>query len=261
MRARAVAVAERSRGATVLRHVRSEPPLLLRVAGGRLLVVGGAAGPLGGDELSLSIVVGPGAELEVGSVAAALALPGPRPSTLDIEVEVGSGARLRWDPAPLVSVVGSHHRQATRIGVAVDGQVVWRERTVFGRSGQPPGRLEASFRLERGGEPVLHQELDTGPPLADGSGPRWWRHRAVLDGARALISELTVGPPAPPASRSSGPGWMVARSPLGPDLAVASGLGMELGRLERELDAVAPAGPPVPPDQANPSYTAVSNAR
>jgi urease accessory protein len=86
MRAEARIVAEADgRGGTRLAVLRGESPLLPRRTGPRtgdevtVHLVGGAAGPLRGDDLRLDVEVGPGARLEVRSVAAQLALPGRRP--------------------------------------------------------------------------------------------------------------------------------------------------------------------------------------
>ena len=69
--ARVVAQADDA-GVTRLTGLRSEPPLLLRhtpAAAGAATVhlLGGAAGPLGGDDLRLEIVVGERAQLRVVS--------------------------------------------------------------------------------------------------------------------------------------------------------------------------------------------------
>ena len=70
MRAEARIVAESDRrGGTRLAVLRGESPLLLRRTGPRtggavtVHLVGGAAGPLRGDDLRLDIEVGPGARL------------------------------------------------------------------------------------------------------------------------------------------------------------------------------------------------------
>ena len=61
-----------------------------------LLLVGGAAGPLGGDRLRFSLTVGDGCTVAVRSVAAALVQPGPHGdhSELDVDVSVGEDAVL-----------------------------------------------------------------------------------------------------------------------------------------------------------------------
>src|SRR5205823_3794346 len=74
-------------------------------------LVGGAAGPLGGDELHCAVDLGPGAHVRVRSVAATIALPGlhEEESTLDITARVADGARLSWSPQPLILARGARH--------------------------------------------------------------------------------------------------------------------------------------------------------
>ena len=78
MRADAVLRADGTR----LTTLHGEPPLLLRPTGtaadGATVVhlVGGAAGPLAGDRLSLTVDLAAGANVELHSVAATVALPG-----------------------------------------------------------------------------------------------------------------------------------------------------------------------------------------
>jgi urease accessory protein len=91
--ARLVAVADAA-GRTRLSLLRGEPPLLPRRTGVRpdgavvVHLVGGAAGPLGGDHLALDVEVRPGAVLEIRSVAATLALPG-RPLQMAVNPTTG----------------------------------------------------------------------------------------------------------------------------------------------------------------------------
>jgi urease accessory protein len=75
LRAHASARAERVGDVSRLVELRSDPPLVLRATPAGLHLVGGAAGPLGGDELALDITVGAGACLVVRSAAATLAQP------------------------------------------------------------------------------------------------------------------------------------------------------------------------------------------
>src|SRR5258707_5048003 len=94
--ARVVAVLD-ARGRTRLAVLHGEPPLLPRRTGdGRVHLVGGAAGPLGGDDLLLSLEVGAGASLQVGTVAASVALPGRdgAPSRVRVQASVADGGCL-----------------------------------------------------------------------------------------------------------------------------------------------------------------------
>ena len=79
--------------------------MLVRVVAGRgpvlsLAMVGGAAGPLGGDRLRFRLELGCGARVALRSVAATMAQPGPRgePSELRVELVVGADATLDWRP-------------------------------------------------------------------------------------------------------------------------------------------------------------------
>ena len=91
--------------------------MLVRIVGGpgpvlNLAMVGGAAGPLGGDRLCFRLELEGGAQVAMRSVAASMAQPGPRgePSELSVELVVAAGAGLDWQPQPVVSVMGSDHR-------------------------------------------------------------------------------------------------------------------------------------------------------
>jgi urease accessory protein len=195
VRASAELVAAVAGDETRLVTVRGEPPLLLRRTGttgdGAALVhlVGGAAGPLAGDRLALRVDVGPGARLEIRSVAATIALPGRADdwSRLDLAVSVGAGAELRWLPEPLIAAAGCRHVSRAEIGIADGGRLVWRDEVVCGRHGEQPGDLRTELDVEYGGRPLLVHDLAIGP-AAPG-----WAGAAVLGGARAVGALLTVG--------------------------------------------------------------------
>jgi urease accessory protein len=209
MRARAAIHAELAgrrpgtSGRTVATTLRSDPPLTLRrtpaTGGGKpddltVHLVGSAAGPVGGDDLGLAVSVGPGARLDVGSVAAALAYPGPsgRSSHLDVRADVGRGATLAWHPEPTVLVAGCDHRATTRVVVAEGATLVWQEVVVLGRHGEPSGSLLQRLRVDVAGRPALRNDLAVGPRWPASLGP------AGVAGARALGTAVVVGPGAPP---------------------------------------------------------------
>jgi urease accessory protein len=202
-RARIVAAAD-GRGGTRLVELYGEAPLLPRQTGPRqtgageirageigareVHLVGGAAGPLGGDELRIEIEVQDGAELTVRTVAATLALPGRGPSTLELIVRVGEHASLRWLPEPLVAVAGCDHRTVSTVDISRTARLQWREELVLGRHGEAPGDLRASLRVRRDAVPLLAQELAVGPHAVGFDGA------AVLGGARAVGTVLVVDP-------------------------------------------------------------------
>jgi urease accessory protein len=123
-------------------------------------LVGGAAGPLGGDELYLDIEVGPGASLVLHTVAATLALPGPggAMSVTTIQATVAEAGRLAWLAEPLVAAAGCHHTQLSTVELAPAAQLMWREELVAGRHGEQPGRLRQDTRLRLGAVTVLAQD-------------------------------------------------------------------------------------------------------
>lgn len=211
MEASARVVAERRGDSTVLSVLRSDPPILLRRTPGALHLVGGAAGPLGGDRLALDVGVGPGARLVVRGVAASLALPGPDISTLDVDVDVGAGGELDWSPGPLVSVVGSSHVVRIRVRMASDSTLRWREQIVLGRTGEEPGALTTTCRIERNGAPLLHHEVRFGDGVPGWDGP------ANLGGSRAILSEVRVRPGGHEAVVRSSGTTRAARFPLAAD--------------------------------------------
>ncbi|MEO3928155.1 urease accessory protein UreD [Micromonosporaceae bacterium B7E4] len=197
--ARIVAEADPLRG-TRLTVLRGEPPLLPRRTGPvgpagperevQLHLVGGAAGPLGGDRLRIEIEVGPGARLCVRSVAASLALPARdrAESRLVVQARVAAGGRLRWLPEPLIGAAGCAHRTTCVVELAEGAALCWREELVCGRHAEPVGDVRLEMTARYGGRTLLRNDLAVGPGAAGWSGP------AVLGGARAVGSVLMVDP-------------------------------------------------------------------
>jgi len=153
-------------------------------------LVGGSAGPLGGDELRCSVDLGPGARLEVRSVAASVALPGPngRESSLEISARIGEGAALCWSPRPLIAARGARHRTIARVELAADARLVWRDELVLGRDGEEPGSVSSRLRVVRDGKVLLDREIAMGPRHLGSLGP------AGSGGHRAMGAVLIVDP-------------------------------------------------------------------
>ncbi|MEU7654220.1 urease accessory protein UreD [Micromonospora taraxaci] len=190
--ARLVARAD-GRGGTTLVELRGETPLLLRQTpadGGVATVhlVGGAAGPLAGDDLRLEIEVGAGAAVRVHTVAAAIALPG-RPgavSRMTVRAVVHAGATLHWLPEQLVAAAGCAHLAESRVELAAGSSLRWRDELVCGRYGESPGGAVVHTQVDYADRPLLRQSLAVGPHAPGWAGP------AVLGGAPATGSLLVV---------------------------------------------------------------------
>ncbi|KAA2262979.1 urease accessory protein UreD [Solihabitans fulvus] len=197
MRADALLVVERAEdGRSVVRELRSMTPLTLiphrsavRSASTAALVhlVSSATAPLGGDELTLTVRVGAGAQLCLRGVAATLALPGYRPggSRATIRFEAADGATVSYLPEPTVVTARADHSAELVAELAEDARLRLREVLVLGRSGERPGRLVSVLRVRRGGRAVLQQRTVVGDPCLDAS-------LAALAGRRVLATELLV---------------------------------------------------------------------
>jgi urease accessory protein len=194
MRAVARIVAEADgRGGTRLVVLRGEPPLLVRRTGGRggpgvtVHLVGGAAGPLRGDELRVEVTVGAAAHLTVRSVAAQLALPGRAhlpPSRLAVQARVEG--TLLWSPEPLIAAAGCAHETRTLVEVAEGGELLWREELVCGRHAEPTGSARLATTIRHAGRTIYRHDLAVGP---DEHSP------AVLGDFRALGTLVAVQGP------------------------------------------------------------------
>ncbi|MDQ1425080.1 MAG: urease accessory protein [Acidimicrobiaceae bacterium] len=143
----------------------AEAPFAFRVHDGVIHAVQAAGGPVGGDELSLLIVVEAGATAVVRSVAAQLVLPGPAavPCRVTAVVHVEDGATLDWAPEPTVLVAGSHLVSRTTIHIHGDARLRWRDVLVLGRFDEPAGRADSVLRVSVDDHPVVHHEPDLSP--------------------------------------------------------------------------------------------------
>ncbi|WIM94736.1 urease accessory protein UreD [Actinoplanes oblitus] len=206
------------------------PAAVPRTATGPTMhLIGGAAGPLRGDDLRLDIEVGPGAWLEILSVAAQLALPGrPAPaSRMTITATVAAGGTLRWLPEPLIAAAGCDHIAVTRVTVEAGGSLLWRDDLVCGRHGEDPGDVIADTLFGYAGSTLHRHELAVGP-RAPG-----WNAAAVLGPHRAIGTLLLAGPAA------AVPNLTVPHSP-GPSPTVAAAAIMPLAGPGVLATAVAP---------------------
>lgn len=249
--ARIVAESAGPRG-TRLAVLSGEAPLLPRRTGNwpatgpaEVHLVGGAAGPLGGDELRLDIEVGPGAHLILRTVAASIVLPGLSGdgSVSRIRATVAAGGRLEWLPEPVVAVRGCRHLASSIVDLAVGAELVWREELVCGRHQEDSGDLVQHTAVRLAGVPLFQQELAVGPGAPAWAGP------AVLGGATAVGCLLVVDPtwvPAPPPGQASpptvGPGTHVARMPLAGPAVLTTAVAADAHLLRKALHPYGESG-------------------
>src|SRR6202011_5030610 len=139
----------------VLGELACAPPLTLRQGDGEgrgeLRLVGAAAGPLAGDDLSICLQLRAGAQATLRAVGASLAqgregqggaavagLAGVA-GTLSIRADLAEGADLVADPGALVVCHGSRVDVRLELTLGAGAAVEWRELIVLGRAGEPPG--------------------------------------------------------------------------------------------------------------------------
>jgi len=229
LRASALVAAEADgAGGTRLRTLRSDGPLALRQAAGAVYLVAAAAGPLGGDELSLRCTVGAGSVLRLRSAAATLLLPdaGGARSRCELHAAVEAGATLDCALEPLIAGSGCRHRQASTVSLADGASLRWREELVLGRHGEPPGECTLRLDVEYGGAALLRHELDIG---------RWHASPAVLGDARAVGSLLLAGPRWTAGAQSYAAAALAIMPLAGPGVLVQA-LAPDAAKLRRLLD-------------------------
>lgn len=222
-------------GGTRLAVLRGESPLLLRRTGPRtgrgavVHLVGGAAGPLRGDDLRLTISVGAGATLSVHSVAAQLALPGRPgpPSRLAVTATVEAGGSLLWAPEPLIAAAGCDHLAVTDVTVEEGGTLVWRDDLVCGRHAEQPGDVRADVTIRYAGRTLYRHELAVGP------GAPGWQGAAVLGGGQAAGALVLAGPGLPAAALLGGAAVLM---PLAGPGMLASAVGRDIRQVRAALD-------------------------
>ncbi len=209
----------------------------------RVCLVGGSAGPLGGDALRCSVDLGPGARLEVHGVSASIALPGPngRESSLEIQARVGEGGALYWSPQPLVAARGARHRTFARVELAADARLVLRDELILGRDGEEPGSVSTRLRVVRAGRVLLDREVAMGPRHPGSLGPAGsGGHRAV--GVMLIVDPAWAGESAPRAefagvTAQDDPGVAVAAMRLSGPGVLISAAAADGAALSRVLDA------------------------
>lgn len=222
MKAHAQLTVERdAAGRSVVRTLRSAAPLTLIPVRGQPIVhlVNSAASPLGGDDLTLTVHVGPYACLTLTGIAASVALPGPHggKSRTAVHIELSEGATINYLPEPTVITRRARHESVLTVALAEGAHIHTRETLVLGRTNEPPGELTTTLHVTRAGCPVLRQHLvltqetllgkrvlATELSTADTRGPasgEWWSRTtlaaggtlttALADDAVTALRELT----------------------------------------------------------------------
>jgi urease accessory protein len=221
----------------VLGELSCAPPLALRQVYGdipgrlELRLVGTAAGPLAGDDLSLSLRLRPGARATLRAAAASLAQGNNQgASTLSVRADLGDGADLFADPGALIVCHGSRVDVRLRVTLGRDATLEWRETIVLGRTGEPAGAATLRWDVTRLGRPVLRQFVD----LAD---PAWTAWPGLTAGRRVLACALIADPAATPRTVVASPTAVAQR--LADQALLVTVLGNDAAAANQELEELA----------------------
>jgi urease accessory protein len=178
----------------VLGELACAPPLTLRQVHSdvrdrcELRLVGTAAGPLAGDDLSIALRLRAGARATLRATGASLAQGRGNggAAVLSIRADLAEGADLVADPGPLVVCRGSRVDVRLELTLGGGAAVDWRELIVLGRHGEPPGQATLRWDVTRLGRPVLRQFVDLADPALTAWGGLTAGRRVL---ACALISD------------------------------------------------------------------------
>ncbi|HET8599112.1 MAG TPA: urease accessory protein UreD [Segeticoccus sp.] len=181
----------RSEGPLVLRPTigtGSEPWVRGRAGAARVSLAAGAAGPIGGDRLELTVHVGRGSTLVLSEISHTLCLPGRdgAGSRTTISITVEDAATLIWQPEPIIAARRCDHLTDIEVALDLGARFLVREELLLGRHREPGGRLRQRMRVERAGRPLYHQDLQLGAQES--------RSPAVTGRFRAVGSMLVVDP-------------------------------------------------------------------
>jgi urease accessory protein len=259
--ARAAAVVEYG---GVLGELVCAPPLTLRQVRGEvsgrceLRLVGTAAGPLAGDDLSMSLHLLAGARATLRATGASLAQgrgdggggdgrggggdgrggggdgSGGGGSggdgggaALSIRAYLADGSDLVADPGPLIVCQGSRVDVSVELALGPGAAVEWRELIVLGRTGEGAGAATLRWDVTRLGRPVLRQFVD----LADPTLTAW---AGLTAHRRVLACALIANPESSPRTVVSSPTSVAQR--VDDQTLLVTVLGDDAARAMQELD-------------------------
>lgn len=212
-------------------------PYWCRWDGATLWIVGSAATPVGEDDITIDLEVGEGVHANVRSVAAMVVYAARGEGTrMTTRLHVAPGARLVWQPEPVIVTARARHRSVLLADVAAGGALIADEFVVLGRSAEEAGAFVSSIELQRDGEAVCLTSFDTALP--------GWAGPGGTAGAKVVGTRLALdaGDADPEARADSVDGSTVVLRPEGGG-ALATTLATDPERARVQLDAALPGAP------------------
>lgn len=135
------------------------------------VILNTAGGIAGGDDFSITIDAGQGAQIAVISAAAEKVYRAiDAASRINVRLSVAAGATLRWLPQETILFDGAKLNRSIEVDVADGASLVMAESTVFGRSAMDEtvreGELVDRWRIRQGGKLVFADALRFGGDIS-----------------------------------------------------------------------------------------------
>lgn len=119
---------------------------------------------LGGDVVTVDVVVGAGVRLAIVETAGTVAYPGP-PAGWHVRVQVDRGGVLVWVGLPFVVCDRADVRRTAVIDLAAGARALVRETIVLGRVGETGGTLRQRTSVTLDDAELMVEDLDLSPGL------------------------------------------------------------------------------------------------
>ncbi|MCW2548630.1 MAG: urease accessory protein ureD, partial [Mycobacterium sp.] len=140
-----------------------------------------AATPLGGDTISIRVIVEAGARLALRSAAATLALPSADTRISHARFDLEVTGCLDVDLEPTIVAADAAHLSTVAAAIDEAGTLRLRERVQIGRSDERQGFWSGALHADAKGRPLLRHRVEIGAgAVADD----------VVSAPRACVNEL-----------------------------------------------------------------------
>jgi urease accessory protein len=144
-------------------------------------LVSAVATPLGGDAISIRIVVEAGARLDLRNAAGTVVLPGRHTVASSTRMELEVAGTLDVDLQPTIVAADAQHESTITAVIDAAGSLRLRERVQIGRTDERDGFWSGRLHADAKGQPLLRHRIELGAgAVADDA----------LSAPRATISEL-----------------------------------------------------------------------
>ncbi len=156
------------------------------------VLINTAGGMTGGDDFSIRISLGPGAQLIAGTAAAEKIYRSTGPdATIALEIDAAGGSRCIWLPQETILFDQARLSRRIDVNLAADARLVMAEAVIFGRSAMreivQEGRLMDRWRIRQEGRLCFAESV-----RLEGAIARKLATPAIAAGGVAVATVLAV---------------------------------------------------------------------